>query len=193
VDLAWYKGGQLAVLAAPRAPLGGAARASAGAEPAGGAARLLLLPWDAAHMRRLELRPGMATVLLQARRSHFVRQVSCVRWPRADVMGRSGTADVVTEGPCALVPSGREFSTRRPSLQAAAWPAELPAGARARPLGYAAAAAPLAVSGPRGVACVVAGVQRALLLDLEEDEEVGDGGNDDADDDDNEAAALDED
>jgi hypothetical protein len=76
VDLAWYKGGQLAVLAAPRAPLGGAARASAGAEPAGGAARLLLLPWDAVRMRRLELRPGMATVLLQARRPHLARSVA---------------------------------------------------------------------------------------------------------------------
>ena len=29
---------------------------------------------------------------------------------------------------------------------------------------------PLAVSGPRGIACVFSGVQRALLFDLEEDE-----------------------
>jgi hypothetical protein len=77
--------------------------------------------------------------------------------------------------------------------QAAAWPAGLPAGARARPLGYAAAAAPLAVSGPRGVACVVAGVQRALLLDLEEDVDAADGGGHDDNDDGDEAAALDED
>ena len=56
----------------------------------------------------------------------------------------------------------------------------LPNGARWRALGYATAAAPLAVSGPRGVACVVAGVQRALLVDLEEDEEAGDDEDDDA-------------
>ncbi len=58
--------------------------------------------------------------------------------------------------------------------QVPAQPAGLPDGTRWRALGYVATAAPLAVSGPRGVACAVAGLQRALFLDLEEDEEGGD-------------------
>ena len=39
-------------------------------------------------------------------------------------------------------------------------------GARRRALCYSQAHAPLAVSGPRGVACVLVGLQRILLLDL---------------------------
>ena len=41
---------------------------------------------------------------------------------------------------------------------------------RQRMLPYPTVLPPMAVSGPRGVACVFAGVQRALLLDLEDDE-----------------------
>jgi len=41
---------------------------------------------------------------------------------------------------------------------------------RQRKLPYPTVLPPLAVSGPRGVACVFAGVQRALLFDLEDDE-----------------------
>ena len=41
---------------------------------------------------------------------------------------------------------------------------------RHRVLPYPTVLPPLAVSGPRGVACVFSGVQRALLFDLEEDE-----------------------
>ncbi|EIE25305.1 hypothetical protein COCSUDRAFT_46664 [Coccomyxa subellipsoidea C-169] len=40
-----------------------------------------------------------------------------------------------------------------------------------RGLGHAQAAAPLAVSGPRGVACAPVGLQRIVLLDLEEEED----------------------
>ena len=39
-------------------------------------------------------------------------------------------------------------------------------GLSKRGLGYAQAAAPLAVSGSRGVACAFVGVQRIILLDL---------------------------
>ncbi|KAK9841963.1 hypothetical protein WJX81_001494 [Elliptochloris bilobata] len=129
VDVAWYKAGALAALAAPVqqsqatpgwSPPGGGPGGGSGGGPAVGACRLLLLPWAAASMRRMELRAGMPPVLQEA-----------------------------------------------PAVA-------LPEGARWRALGYAAAEAPLAVSGPRGVACVLAGLQRALFLDLEEDEEGGD-------------------
>ncbi|KAK9909067.1 hypothetical protein WJX75_006696 [Coccomyxa subellipsoidea] len=47
-------------------------------------------------------------------------------------------------------------------------------GLAKRGLGYAQAAAPLAVSGPRGVACTAVGLQRIVLLDLEEEENEAD-------------------
>lgn len=43
-------------------------------------------------------------------------------------------------------------------------------GASARACPYPTASAPLAVSGPRGVACVFSGLQRVLIFDLEEHE-----------------------
>ena len=43
-------------------------------------------------------------------------------------------------------------------------------GAAARDCPYPTVSAPLAVSGPRGVACIFAGQQRVLVLDLEEHE-----------------------
>ncbi|CAL8460535.1 g64 [Coccomyxa elongata] len=52
-------------------------------------------------------------------------------------------------------------------------------GLSKRCLGYAQAAAPLAVSGSRGVACTFVGLQRIVLLDLEENEEDGDQSEDD--------------
>ncbi|KAL4858703.1 Anaphase-promoting complex subunit 4 [Chlorella vulgaris] len=47
----------------------------------------------------------------------------------------------------------------------------LPADCRQRALPYSAVQAPLAASASRGVACVLAGLQRVLLYDLEEDDE----------------------
>lgn len=47
-------------------------------------------------------------------------------------------------------------------------------GASWRACPYPTASAPLAVSGPRGVACVFAGLQRVLLYDLEDTEESDD-------------------
>ncbi|GAB4814517.1 hypothetical protein N2152v2_001563 [Parachlorella kessleri] len=47
----------------------------------------------------------------------------------------------------------------------------LPPSCRQRSLPYPSVHPPLAVSAPRGVACVLVGTQRAMLLDLEEDEE----------------------
>ena len=44
-------------------------------------------------------------------------------------------------------------------------------GLRQRRCQYGHARMPLAVSGPRGVACVIAGNRRALLYDLVEDDE----------------------
>lgn len=44
-------------------------------------------------------------------------------------------------------------------------------GASSRLCAYPTASAPLAVSGPRGVACVFAGLQRVLLYDLEDNED----------------------
>lgn len=44
-------------------------------------------------------------------------------------------------------------------------------GCACRACPYPTASAPLAVSGPRGVACVFSGLQRVLLYDLEETEE----------------------
>ena len=49
------------------------------------------------------------------------------------------------------------------------------AAVRSRACLYLVASAPLAVSGPRGVACVWAGIQRALLYDMEEHEGSEDG------------------
>lgn len=43
-------------------------------------------------------------------------------------------------------------------------------GAASRACPYPTVSAPLAVSGPRGVACVFAGQQRVLVFDLEEHE-----------------------
>ena len=66
VDMAWYKAGALAVLAAPAAAAAEPPRSPTGGSAAGDggeAARLLLLPWAAAPMRRLELRPGMPPAL----------------------------------------------------------------------------------------------------------------------------------
>jgi hypothetical protein len=44
-------------------------------------------------------------------------------------------------------------------------------GARCRHLSYPISRRPFAVSGPRGVACVLTATQRAVLYDLEENEE----------------------
>ena len=52
---------------------------------------------------------------------------------------------------------------------------------RQRMLPYPTVLPPLAVSGPRGVACVFAGVQRALLFDLEDDEAAEEEDEDDID------------
>ena len=48
---------------------------------------------------------------------------------------------------------------------------DLPDAARQRSSPYSQVQAPLAVSGPRGVACVASGKQRAVIYDLVEDEE----------------------
>ena len=48
---------------------------------------------------------------------------------------------------------------------------DLPDEARQRSNSYSQVQAPLAVSGPRGVACVASGKQRAVIYDLVEDEE----------------------
>ena len=48
---------------------------------------------------------------------------------------------------------------------------DLPEEARQRSSPYNQVQAPLAVSGPRGVACVPSGKQRAVIYDLVEDEE----------------------
>lgn len=45
------------------------------------------------------------------------------------------------------------------------------AGCRQRPVPHADVAPPLAVSGPRGVACVATALPRAVLYDLEAEEE----------------------
>ena len=66
VDVAWYKAGALAALAAPAAAVEDPPRGSPewGASGDNGeAARLCLLPWAAAPMRRVELRLGMPPAL----------------------------------------------------------------------------------------------------------------------------------
>ncbi|KAL4445375.1 hypothetical protein ABPG77_011200 [Micractinium sp. CCAP 211/92] len=57
----------------------------------------------------------------------------------------------------------------------------LPEGCRQRELPYPRVQAPLAVSASRGVGCVLAGTQRVLLYDLEEDEEAEEGGEESGD------------
>lgn len=70
VDLAWYKAGQLAVLAAPAAAAARPPRSPPGDEAVRGGCRLLLLPWGAAQMHRIDLQRGMAPLL------HTVRAAS---------------------------------------------------------------------------------------------------------------------
>ena len=48
---------------------------------------------------------------------------------------------------------------------------DLPDDMRQRTITYGQVQGPLAVSGPRGVACVPCGKQRALVFDLVEDED----------------------
>lgn len=59
------------------------------------------------------------------------------------------------------------------------------AGCRQRGIPHADAAPPLAVSGPRGVACVATVLPRALLYDLEAEEE---GDDEDGEEEENEGA-----
>lgn len=62
VDVAWYKAGALAALAAPAAAAADPPRSSPGWRAGGDcgeAARLCLLLWAGAPMRHLEQRPGM--------------------------------------------------------------------------------------------------------------------------------------
>lgn len=66
VDVAWYKAGALAALAAPAAAAAEPPRSSpdwSGGGDCGAAARLCLLPWAGVPMRRLEQRPGMPPAL----------------------------------------------------------------------------------------------------------------------------------